>query len=81
LHITIMGLARSRCPKTCPRLPSSGQAIHPYTSEPASGRRFKTRGVQILHFDEEGRIVTHDNFFNRLSTMVQLGFAQPPPQQ
>ena len=27
---------------------------------PASGRRFKTRGVQILHFDEEGRIVAHD---------------------
>jgi len=48
---------------------------------PASGRRFKTRGVQILHFDEEGRIVAHDNFFDQLSMMVQLGFAQPPPQQ
>ena len=48
---------------------------------PASGRRFKTRGVQILHFDEEGRIVAHDNFFDQLSMMIQLGFAEPPPQQ
>jgi steroid delta-isomerase-like uncharacterized protein len=47
---------------------------------PASGRRFSTRGVQILHFDKEGRIVAHDNFFDQLSMMVQLGFAEPPPQ-
>src|SRR5262245_13006653 len=48
---------------------------------PASGRRFSTRGVQILHFDNEGRIVAHDNFFDQLSMMIQLGFAEPPPQQ
>ena len=47
---------------------------------PASGRRFSTRGVQILHFDREGRIVAHNNFFDQLSMMVQLGFAEPPPQ-
>ncbi len=47
---------------------------------PASGRRFTTRGVQILHFDHEGRIVAHDNFFDQLSMMIQLGFAQVPPQ-
>lgn len=47
---------------------------------PASGRRFSSRGVQILHFDEEGRITAHDNFFDRLSILVQLGFAEPPPQ-
>lgn len=47
---------------------------------PASGRRFSTLGVQILHFDREGRIVAHDNFFDQLSMMVQLGFAEPPPQ-
>jgi len=47
---------------------------------PASGRRFSTRGVQILHFDREGRIVAHDNFFDQLSMMVQLGFAQAPSQ-
>ncbi len=46
----------------------------------ASGRHFTTRGVQILHFDREGRIVAHDNFFDQLSMMIQLGFAQPPPQ-
>lgn len=45
---------------------------------PASGRRFSTRGVQILHFDEAGRIVAHDNFFDQLSLLAQLGFAQPP---
>jgi len=45
---------------------------------PASGRHFSTRGVQILHFDEEGRIVAHDNFFDQLSMMVQLGFVQAP---
>ncbi len=47
---------------------------------PASGRRFSTRGVQILHFDEEGRIIAHDNFFDQLSILTQLGFAEPPPQ-
>lgn len=47
---------------------------------PASGRSFSTRGVQILHFDEEGRIVAHDNFFDQLSILTQLGFAEPPPQ-
>ena len=31
-------------------------------------------------FDEEGRIVIHDNFFDQLSIFVQLGFAEPPPQ-
>ena len=47
---------------------------------PASGRRFSTRGVQILHFDNDGNIVAHDNFFDQLSLMIQLGFAEPPPQ-
>jgi steroid delta-isomerase-like uncharacterized protein len=47
---------------------------------PASGRHFSTRGVQILHFDEEGKIVAHDNFFDQLSILVQLGFAEPPPK-
>ncbi len=47
---------------------------------PASGRHFSTRGVQILHFDGEGRIVAHDNFFDQLSILVQLGFVEPPPQ-
>jgi steroid delta-isomerase-like uncharacterized protein len=47
---------------------------------PASGRRFSTRGVQILHFDDQGRIVAHDNFFDQLSILIQLGFAEPPPQ-
>ena len=46
---------------------------------PASGRRFSTRGVQILHFNRDGRIVAHDNFFDQLSMMVQLGLAEAPP--
>jgi steroid delta-isomerase-like uncharacterized protein len=52
----------------------------PMGSMPPSGKRFSTRGVQILHFDEEGRIVAHDNFFDQLSILAQLGFAEPPPQ-
>lgn len=47
---------------------------------PASGRRFSTRGVQILHFDKEGKIVAHDNFFDQLSILVQLGFVPSPAQ-
>jgi len=46
---------------------------------PASGRHFSTRGVQILHFDKAERIVAQDNFFDQLSMMVQLGFAEAPP--
>lgn len=47
---------------------------------PATGRRFSVRGVEILRFDERGRIVAHDNFFDQLSVLTQLGFAQPPPR-
>jgi steroid delta-isomerase-like uncharacterized protein len=47
---------------------------------PASGRRFKTRGVQILHFDPDGKIIAHDNFFDQLSLLSQLGFATLPSQ-
>jgi steroid delta-isomerase-like uncharacterized protein len=47
---------------------------------PPSNRRFSTRGVQILHFDVQGKIVAHDNFFDQLSVMVQLGFIPAPDQ-
>lgn len=47
----------------------------------ATGRRFTARGVQILVFDEGGRIVQHDNFFDQLSIMAQLGMAPAPPAQ
>jgi hypothetical protein len=33
---------------------------------------------EILRFDEEGRIVAHDNFFDQLSFLVQLGVVEPP---
>lgn len=46
---------------------------------PPSGKRFSLRGVQILRFDDDGRIVTHDNFYDQLSVLIQLGFAEPPP--
>src|SRR5712691_12381206 len=45
---------------------------------PASGRRFSTQGVQILHFDATGNIVAHDNYFDQLSLLAQLGFAPEP---
>jgi predicted ester cyclase len=50
----------------------------PLGPTPASRRRFSTRGVQILHFDRDGNIVAHDNFFDQLSLMVQLGVVEPP---
>jgi len=34
--------------------------------------------VEILHFDRNGKIVAHDNYFDQLSIMVQLGLAQAP---
>ncbi len=44
----------------------------------ASGRRFSTRGT--LHFDASGKIAAHDNYFDQLSLLTQLGFApQPSP--
>jgi hypothetical protein len=30
--------------------------------------------------NEDGRITAHDNFFDQLSLMIQLGFAEPPPR-
>jgi steroid delta-isomerase-like uncharacterized protein len=46
---------------------------------PASGKRFSLSGVQILRFDGDGRIIAHDNFYDQLSVMIQLGFAEAPP--
>jgi len=59
-------------------LDMTGMNDGPLGPMPASGRRFSTRGIQILHFDKAGRIVAHDNFFDQLSIMVQLGFAERP---
>jgi steroid delta-isomerase-like uncharacterized protein len=60
-------------------LQTDGTNDGPMGPMPATGLHFTTRGVQILHFDEEGRIAAHDNYFDQLSIMVQLGFAEPPP--
>jgi len=45
---------------------------------PPTGKPFTLRGVQILRFDERGGIVAHDNFFDQLSFLVQLGLMEAP---
>jgi ketosteroid isomerase-like protein len=60
-------------------LQTDGTNDGPMGPKPATGRHFTTRGVQILHFDGEGRITRHDTYFDQLSIMIQLGFAEPPP--
>jgi hypothetical protein len=45
---------------------------------PPTGKPFTLRGVQILRFDGQGRIVAHDNFFDQLSFLAQLGLMEMP---
>ncbi|MGH2795579.1 MAG: ester cyclase [Actinomycetota bacterium] len=45
---------------------------------PATGRRVSVPFVDILTFDEKGRIVRGETYFDMLSMMVQLGLAQAP---
>jgi predicted ester cyclase len=50
----------------------------PMGDVPPTGKPFTLRGVRILRFDERGEIVTHDNFFDQLSFLVQLGLMEAP---
>jgi steroid delta-isomerase-like uncharacterized protein len=50
----------------------------PMGEVPPTGKPFTLRGVQILRFDDRGGIVTHDNFFDQLSFLVQLGLMEAP---
>jgi steroid delta-isomerase-like uncharacterized protein len=49
-----------------------------YKSIPATGRRVTTSGCNILRFDEQGRVVSEEGYYDDLSTMVQLGAVQRP---
>ena len=47
---------------------------------PATGRPVTLDAVDILHFDNEGRIVQEDWYYDQLMLMAQLGHAAAPPQ-
>ena len=45
---------------------------------PATGRRASVPFVDILTFDDKGRIIRGETYFDMLSFMVQLGLAEAP---
>lgn len=46
---------------------------------PASGRRAAVPMAEILHWNESGQVTEGATFYDRLSMLIQLGYAQEPP--
>lgn len=46
---------------------------------PATGKKIKVSGITHFDFDEEGKFVNEEAFFNELSLLQQLGYSLRPP--
>jgi len=46
---------------------------------PATGKKVKVSGITHFDFDEEGKFVYEEAFFNELSLLQQLGYSLTPP--
>jgi steroid delta-isomerase-like uncharacterized protein len=46
---------------------------------PATGKKIRVSGVTQIDFDEEGKFVNEEAFFNELSLLQQLGYSLKPP--
>ncbi len=45
----------------------------------ATGKKTEVNGVTILKFNEEGKMVREDTFYNELYLLQQLGYSLKPP--
>lgn len=50
----------------------------PFGPYPATGRRVSWPLCEVIRFDDQGRIVSGEIFYDTLSVLIQLGHAQPP---
>jgi steroid delta-isomerase-like uncharacterized protein len=46
---------------------------------PATGKKVKVSGITHFDFDEEGKFIYEEAFFNELSLLQQLGYSLTPP--
>lgn len=46
---------------------------------PATGKKIKVSGVTHIDFDQEGKFIYEEAFFNELSLLQQLGYSLTPP--
>ncbi|HWO71200.1 MAG TPA: ester cyclase [Actinomycetota bacterium] len=46
---------------------------------PANGRPASVPMAEILHWNEGGQITEGATFYDRLSMLIQLGYAEEPP--
>ena len=46
---------------------------------PATGKKIKIGGISHLKFDNDGKIIYEDVFYNELSLLQQLGYTLLPP--
>ena len=45
----------------------------------ATGKKIKVSGASRIEFDQEGKIIFEDVFFNELSLLQQMGHTLTPP--
>lgn len=46
---------------------------------PATGKKVKVGGITQIDFNEEGKFIYEEAFFNELSLLQQLGYSLTPP--
>jgi len=46
---------------------------------PATGKKVKVSGFSIVHFNENGKMIQEDIYFNELEFLQQLGYILNPP--
>lgn len=47
---------------------------------PPTGKKVKVKGITHFDFDEKGRFIFEEVFFNELSLLQQLGYSLTPPE-
>ena len=45
----------------------------------ATGKKIKISGMSLIHFNEEGKIIHEEVFYNELSLLQQMGHTLNPP--
>jgi len=59
---------------------TAGTHRGPFMGAPPTGKQFKVNGVDILRFNDEGKVAAHWGVFDTFGMLAQLGLVPPPGQ-
>ncbi|WAC02839.1 ester cyclase [Lacinutrix neustonica] len=57
----------------------SGTNIGEYRGNPPTGKDIKLHGISVWTFNDDGKLMQEDAYFDRLSLFQQLGYQEVPP--